>query len=108
MLIWKINALICFCWMKKKTSSLTEDKRSKDKTHRAYTHQNPKRHIPPVSLLLWRKMVTMRCFVWALGLRLWSVSETKFRVLMIKKNLYPAASKRFLVFNVTFDVNIIP
>ena len=56
MLIWKINALIWFRWMKKKTSSLTEDKR-KDKAHRTYICQNPKRHIPPVSLLLWRKMV---------------------------------------------------
>ena len=51
-----------------------EDKR-KDKAHRAYTRRNPKKHIPPVSLLLWHKMVTVRCFVWALGLRLWSVSE---------------------------------
>ena len=53
-----------------------EDKR-KDK---ADTCQNPKRHIPPVGLLLWRKMVTVCCFVWALGLRLWSGSETKIRV----------------------------
>ena len=29
----------------------------------------------PVSLLLWHKIMTVRCFVWALGLRLWSVSE---------------------------------
>ena len=75
MLIWKINALIWFRWMKKKTSSLIEDKRI-DKVHRVHTRRNPKRHIPPVSLLLWRKMVTVRCFVWALGLQLWSVSES--------------------------------
>ena len=48
------NALIWFRWMKKKTSSLIEDKR-KDKAH---TRWNPKRHIPPVSSLLWHKMVT--------------------------------------------------
>ena len=35
--------------MMKKTSSLIEDKR-KDKVQRAYTHQNPKRNIPLVSL----------------------------------------------------------
>ena len=62
------------CWMNKKTSSLIEDKRN-DKAQRAYTHWNPKRHIPLVSLLLWCKMVAMRCLVWPLGLRLWSVSE---------------------------------
>ena len=33
-----------------------------------------------MSLLLWRKMVTMRCFVWTLGLQLWSGSETKIGV----------------------------
>ena len=66
------NASIWFRWMKK-TSSLIEDKR-KDKAQRANTRRNPKRHIPLVSLLLWRKMVAVRCFVWALGLRLWSVS----------------------------------
>ena len=78
----EINASIWFRWIKKKTSSLIEDKR-KDKEHRVYTRWNPIRHIPPVSLMLWRKMVTVCCFVWALGLRLWSVSETKFRVLTI-------------------------
>jgi len=39
------------------------------------TDQNPKRHIPLVSLLLWRKIVAVHPFVGALGLRLWSVSE---------------------------------
>ena len=60
--------------MKKKTSSLIEDKR-KDKAQRAHTRQDPKRHIPLVSLLLWRKMVGVHCFVWPLALRLWSVSQ---------------------------------
>ena len=58
----------------KKTSSLIEDKR-KDKAQRAHTHRNPKKHIPLVSLLLWRKMVAVYCFVWPLGLRLWSRSQ---------------------------------
>ena len=58
----------------KKTSSLIEDKR-KDKAQRAYTHLHPKRHIPLVSLLLWRKMVVVCCFVWPLALRLWLSSE---------------------------------
>ena len=52
-----------------------EDKR-KDKAQRTHTRWNPKRHIPLVSLLLWRKIVAMHCFVWPLGLRLWSVSQT--------------------------------
>ena len=58
----------------KKTSSLIEDKR-KHKAQRAHTRQNFKKHIPLVSLLLWRKMVAVHCFVWRLGLRLWSVSQ---------------------------------
>ena len=74
MLIRKINALVWFRCLKKKTTNLIEDKR-KDEVHRAYTCRNPKRHIPLVSLLLWREMVTVCSFVWALGLRLWSGSE---------------------------------
>ena len=82
--------------MKKKTSTLIEDKR-KDKAQRAHTRRNPKRHISLVSLLLWRKMVAVRCFVWALGLRLWSVSEAvrrKFKFWQFKKkiNIQPPAS----------------
>ena len=86
-LIRKINVLIWFRWMKKKTSSLIEDKR-KDKAQRAHTRRNPKRHIPLVSLLLLHKMVAVHCFVWPLGWRLWSVSQAvslKFKVLVILK-----------------------
>ena len=43
------------------------------RAQRPLTRRNPERHIPLVSLL-WRKMVTIHCFVWALGLRLLSVS----------------------------------
>ena len=42
---------------------------------REHTRRNPKRHIPLVSLLLRRKMTAVRCLVWLLGLRPWSVSE---------------------------------
>ena len=52
-------------------NSLTEDKR-KDEVQRAHTHRNPIRHIPLVSLLLWRKMVAVRCFIWPPALQLWS------------------------------------
>ena len=69
-----------------------EDKR-KYKVQRAHTHWNPKRHTPLVSLLLWHKMVAVRCFIWPLGLQLWSVRQSgsqsvslKFRVLVIFKN----------------------
>ena len=72
----------------KKTNSLIKDKR-KDKAQKAYTHQNPKRHILLVSLLLWCKMVAVCCFVWPLALQLWSV-RLKIQVLVIKKILYPA------------------
>ena len=51
-------------------------------------------------------MVAVRCFVWPLGLRLWSVSEadeiSSFGDL--KKILYPVTSKCFLVFNAVFHV----
>ena len=98
-LIWKIIASIWFRWMKKETSSLTEHKR-KDKAQRAYTHRNPERHIPLVSLLLWRKMVAVRYFVWPLALQLWSVSQAKIRVLEFKKHiLYLAACNCFVIIN---------
>ena len=45
-------------------------------------------------------MVTVRCFVWALGLQLWSVSEAvrqNFKLRQIFKILYLAVSKHFLV-----------
>ena len=97
----KINALIWFRWMKKKTSSLIEDKR-KDKVQMAHTHRNPKRHIPLVSLLLLHKMVDVHCFVWPLGLQWWSGSQAvslKSKVLAIFRILYPATCKCFVVFN---------
>ena len=56
----EINASVWFCCMKKKIS-LMEDKR-KDKAQIEHTCWNPKRLIPLVSLLLWRKMVVMCCF----------------------------------------------
>ena len=56
-------------------SSLIEDKR-KDKAQRAHTRRSSKRHIPLMSLLLWRKMVAVHCFVWLLDLRPWSVSQS--------------------------------
>ena len=60
----------------------------KDKAQRAHTLWNPKRHTPLVSLLLWRRMVAVCCFVWPLGLRLWSVSQAvslKFEFWRFKK-----------------------
>ena len=45
------NTSVRFHWMKKKTSSLIEDKR-KNKAQRAYTHWNSKRHIPLVSFVI--------------------------------------------------------
>ena len=91
----------------KKTSSLIEDKR-KDKAQRTYTCQNPKRHIPLVSLLLWHKMVTVCCFIWPLTLRLWSVSEAvrlKFKFWQFLKILYPATCKCFLLYVMLFYIS---
>ena len=51
--------LIWICCMKK-----IEDKR-KDMAH---TCQNPKKHIPLVSLLLWHKIVAVQCFFRSLAL----------------------------------------
>ena len=63
--------------LKKKTTNLIEDKR-KDKAQTEHTCWNPKRHIPLVSICYCgvKYMVAVRCFVWSLGLRQWSVSET--------------------------------
>ena len=98
----EINALVWFRWMKKKTSSLIEDKR-KDKVHKAYTCWNPKRHIPPVSLLLWSKMVTVRCFVQALACDCGqAVSEAVRLNLEFKKKLYLATC--FVVFYVLYGL----
>ena len=108
MLIQKINASVWLRWMKK-TSSLIKDKR-KDKAQRAYTCLNPKRHIPLVSLLLWHKMVTVRCVVWPLALQLWSGSdhETVKQNLrfgnFLKKTLYLATCKCFVIFNVVLCI----
>jgi len=51
-----------------------EDKRNNE-VQRPGTRRNPKRHISLVSLLLWYKIAAVRCFVWCLGLRMWSGSE---------------------------------
>ena len=74
--------------MKKNTSSLIEDER-RDKGQRTYTRRNPKRHIPLVSLLLWHKIVAMRCLVWPVALRLVSKAVSlKFKFRRFKKNIY--------------------
>ena len=52
-------------------ASLDDDEEEEE----VYTRLNPKRHIPLESLLLWRKMVAVHCFVWHLALRLWPGSE---------------------------------
>jgi len=51
-----------------------EDKRNNE-AQRPLTRRNPKRYIPLVGLLLWRKLVAVHPFVWTLGLQLWLVSE---------------------------------
>jgi len=52
-----------------------EDKRNNE-VQSLHTRRNSKRHISLVNLLLWHKMVAIRYLIWALGLRLWSGSET--------------------------------
>jgi len=65
-LIGKINTSIWFHSMKKKKKSLMEDKRNNE-AQRPLARWNPKRHIPLVSLSLWREMVAVHPFVWALA-----------------------------------------
>jgi len=68
-----------------------EDKRNNE-AQRPHTRRNPKRYISLVSLLLWHKIAAVEYFVWHLGLRMWSGSETKFRVFTIFKkfNIQPS------------------
>ena len=92
--------------MKKKTSSQIEDER-RDKAQRTYTGRNPKRHIPLVSLLLWRKMVAVHCFIWPVALRLWSVSgavRLKFEFWQFKKIYISATCKCFVAFDVLYGL----
>jgi len=67
---------------------LIEDQRKS----RVYTCRNPKRHIPPINLVLWRKIITIHFFVLALYLQLWSMSEMKFQI------LYSVTGKCFVFF----------
>ena len=74
-------------------------KTKKDKAPKARTHQNPKRHMPLVSLLLWHKMVVVHCFIWPLALQLWSdrpgqAGRLNFGDFL--KILYPAVLSFFL------------
>jgi len=45
-----------------------EEPNGNNEVQRPLTRWNLKRHIPLVSLLLWRKMVALHPFVWALDL----------------------------------------
>ena len=75
---------------------LTEDKGA-EATHSS----EPQRHMLLVSLLLWHKMVVVRCFVWPPALQLWSgrqesrVVDENFEEHF--KILYLATCKCFLV-----------
>ena len=67
MLIWKINALIWFHCMNKRTNSLIEERQSAEGTHLL--------HVPLVSLLVRRKMVAVHYFVWPPALRLYQAGR---------------------------------
>ena len=82
-----------------------KDKR-KDKAQKAYTHQNSKRHMPLVSLLLGYKMVVVCCFVWLpalqcdqAGLAQASKPNFKFWQFLQQQKMYPAPVEHFLAFN---------
>ena len=64
MFIWKINPLIF-----QHEEEQSNEKWKEYKAQRDHTCQNLQRHIPPVSLLLWHKIVAIYCFVWSLDLR---------------------------------------
>jgi len=101
--IGKINTLVWFHCMKK---SLMEDKRN-NKAQRPHTHQNSKRLVSLVSLLLWLKIAAVQCFIWRLGLWMLSGSEAVWQnleFLWFLKIQYPVIWKCFLVLNAPFDV----
>ena len=59
---------------------LREEKKSmmdnkKNKAQKPYTCRNPKWHISLVSLVFCSKIGAAQCFVWHLGLRMWSGSK---------------------------------
>ena len=88
-------------WFHSLKKSLMEPKRSNE-VQRPHTYWNPKRlHISQVSLLLWHKIVAIRCFIWAQACNCGQVvNEMKFQVLAIFcKIQYPATSKHFYVFH---------
>jgi len=53
-------------------------RRAAKRKQKAWREQNPKRHMPPVSLLLGYKIMAICSFIWLLGLLPWSVRQTKF------------------------------
>jgi len=83
-----------------------EDKRN-NKAQRPHTHQNPKRHISLMSLLLCHKIVAVRCFIWHLGLQMWSGCEAvrqnfEFLHFLKKFNI----RRYFLALNTSFKVRL--
>ena len=68
-MIRKINTLVV-SWHEEEDNHLIEDK-GNGKAQKADIRQNYKRHIPQTSLLLWHKMVAIRCFFLPLALQLW-------------------------------------
>jgi len=83
-----------------------EDRRN-NKAQRPHTRWNPKKHISLMSLLLGCKMAAVWCFVWHLGLQMWSGSEAARRNLeffWFLKNSISSHLKMFLVLNAIFDV----
>ena len=73
----------------------------------AHTHHNPKRHMALVSLLLWRKMVAVCCFVWPPALvrkvGRQAGKQMKIRV-RFKFYILPPVGVNLLFFNAVFDI----
>ena len=63
-----------------------EDKR-KCKSQMADTHQNQRRHMPPVSLLLWCEMVAECCIIWPLALDLSGKHQANQKSVFKKKSI---------------------
>jgi len=55
--VWRAN----FTWPHYTLPCVLILVKEKYKTQREHTLRNPKRYIPPVSLLLWRKIICLAC-----------------------------------------------
>jgi len=72
-----------------------EEPNGNNEAQMPHTPWIPKRQISLVNLLLWHKIGALRCFIWRLGLQMWSGSEAvrrnfEFLRFLKKFNIQPS------------------